>query len=148
MRYPLKNWQKIKRGYEFGEKTFYSTFHLGTDYIVPEGTPVYAPMSCEIVEAGNFPEGGNTVHARLKSQKYGSLIMRLMHLSQMSPPGKYKAGAILGRTGNTGSLTRGPHLHLDLSRKSIGPKNPSNFINSEIFFSRIPAPKVRKSPKE
>lgn len=45
------------RGYRFGEKTFYSDFHLGTDYIVPPGTPIFAPAACEISLAGNFPEG-------------------------------------------------------------------------------------------
>lgn len=136
MRYPLKNWKKIKRGYKFGEKTFYSSFHLGTDYLVPEGTPVYAPALCEIVKSGNFPEGGNTVHVKIRNSKYGLLVMRFMHLSQMSPLGKYKAGEILGRTGNTGKLTRGAHLHIDLSRKSVDTKNHSNFINPEIFFGR------------
>lgn len=70
MKYPLKNWRKIKRGYRFGEKTFYSDFHLGTDYIVLPGT-----------------------------------------------------------------LTRGPHLHIDLSFGSVDPKNHSNFIDPENFFS-------------
>jgi len=134
MRLPLKNWSKIKRGYRFGERTFYSDFHLGTDYIVPEGTPIYAPLNCEIVKAGNFPEGGNTVHAKLKSRKYGLLVMRLMHLSKMSPLGKYKAGDILGYTGNTGKLTLSPHLHIDLSRKKVEIKNFKNFIDPEKFF--------------
>lgn len=134
MRYPLANWEKIKRGYVFGEKTFYSDFHLGTDYVVPEGTPVFAPYSCQIVIADNFPEGGNTVHAKFRTRKYGLLVMRLMHLSKMSPPGKYKAGDILGYTGNTGGLTKSPHLHLDLSRKSVQIQNRRNFINPEELF--------------
>ncbi len=69
MRYPLKNWRKIKRGYKFGEKTFYSEHHLGVDYIVPEGTPVFAPCDCEIIVSGNFPEGGNTFHASFRNRK-------------------------------------------------------------------------------
>jgi len=135
MKYPLANWAKIKRGYGFGEKTFYSDFHLGTDYLVPAGTPVFAPYLCQIVIADNFPEGGNTVHAKFRTRKYGPLVMRLMHLSKMSPLGKYKAGDILGYTGNTGTLTRGPHLHIDLSRKSVQIKNRKNFINPEEFFT-------------
>jgi len=135
MRYPLKNWRKIKRGYRFGEKTFYSDFHLGTDYIVPPETPVFAPFACEIVKAGNFPEGGSTIHVRIKNRTLGALIMRCMHLSKMSPPGKYKAGDILGYTGNTGTLTRGPHLHIDLSRGEVDVKNRENFLDPEKFFS-------------
>ena len=135
MRYPLKNWRNIKRGYGFGEKTFYSEHHLGTDYIMPEGTPVFAPATCEIVKAGNFPEGGNTIHVKLKNKKYGTLIMRFMHLSKMSPPGKYKAGDILGRTGNTGAFTEGPHLHIDLSRGKVQIGSIKNFIDPDKYFS-------------
>lgn len=136
MRYPLKNWRRLKRGYRFGEKTFYSDFHLGTDFIVPTGTPVFASYSCEIVESGNFPEGGNTVHVRFRRRGYGTVIMRLMHMSKMSPLGRYKAGDTLGLTGNTGSLTKGPHLHLDLSRGKIIIRNRKNFIDPDIFFTK------------
>lgn len=134
MRYPLKNWAKIKRGYVFGEKTFYSDFHLGTDYIVPEETPIFAPLACQIVKSGDFPESGNTVHVRFRRRGYGTIIMRLMHLSKMSPLGKYKAGDILGATGNTGTLTKAPHLHIDLSRGKVEIANRKNFIDPEEFL--------------
>jgi murein DD-endopeptidase MepM/ murein hydrolase activator NlpD len=135
MRYPLKNWFKIKRGYKFGEKTFYSERHLGMDYVVPVGTPVYAPCACEIVKSGNFPEGGSTLHASFRKRGWGKLVMRCMHLSKMSPLGKYKAGDILGYSGNTGALTKGPHLHIDLSRKKVEVSNFQNFIDPEEFFA-------------
>jgi len=135
MRYPLKNWKKIKRGYKFGEKTFYSLHHLGTDYIVPVGTPVYAPASCEVFIIGDFPEGGNTVHIRFKNKKYGPLVMRFMHMSKMSPLGKYKAGDRLGFSGNTGKLTKSPHLHIDISRGKLDLKNFKNFIDPEKFLA-------------
>jgi murein DD-endopeptidase MepM/ murein hydrolase activator NlpD len=134
MQHPLKNWERIKRGYKFGEKTFYSPHHLGTDYIVPVGTPVYTPVKCEVFIIGDFPEGGKTVHIRFKNRKFGLLVMRFMHLSKMSPLGKYKAGEILGFTGNTGKLTKGPHLHIDISRKQVDFKNFKNFIDPEKFF--------------
>ena len=134
MRYPLKNWKKIKRGYKFSEKTFYSPHHLGTDYLVPEGTPVYAPHNCEIVKAGVFPEGGKTVHASFAARGYGRVVMRFMHLSKYAAKGKYKTGEIIGYTGNTGKLTEGPHLHLDISREKVEIKNFSNFIDPEKFF--------------
>lgn len=62
--------------------------------------------------------------------------MRCMHLSRMSPPEKYKAGEILGWTGNTGKLTKAPHLHIDLSRQKVKIKNLKNFIDPDDFFSR------------
>lgn len=140
MQSPLKNWEKIKRGYKFGEKTFYSSFHLGVDYIMPQGSPIYAPAGCEIVKSGNFPEGGNTVYVKIRNRKHGLLVMRFMHLSKMSPLGKYKAGEILGYTGNTGKLTKGPHLHLDISRTETDLKKTSNFIDPEKFFKIVTRP--------
>ncbi len=135
MTYPLKNWDRIKRGYRFGEKTFYSARHLGTDYIVPEGTPVYAPYDCEIIKMGDFPEGGNTIHVRFEHKKYGNLIMRCMHLEKMSPKGKYKKGDILAYSGNTGKYTEGPHLHLDISRNQVEINNFGNFLDPEKIFN-------------
>ncbi|HUD09141.1 MAG TPA: hypothetical protein VMQ48_03570, partial [Candidatus Saccharimonadales bacterium] len=67
--------------------------------------------------------------------KYGPLVMRFMHLSKMSPLGKYKAGDIIGCTGNTGKITKSPHLHIDLSRNQLDLKNFPNFIDPEEFFS-------------
>lgn len=136
MTYPLKNWEKIKRGYKFGEKTFYSARHLGTDYIVPEGTPVYAPDDCEIVKTGDFPEGGNTIHVRFEHKKHGKLIMRCLHLSKFLPKGKRKEGDILAYSGNTGEYTKGPHLHLDISRDKVEVNNFGNFIDPEKIFSK------------
>lgn len=144
MRYPLKNWKRIKRGYKFGEKTFYSSFHLGTDYLVPVGTPVYAPHSCEIARAGNFLEGGKTIHAVFSVRGYGRVVARFMHLSRYVARGKYGEGAIIGYTGNTGKLTKGSHLHLDISRGSVKTGDFKNFLDPEKFFSKIhtqPAPK-------
>lgn len=137
MTYPLKNWNKIKRGYRFGEKTFYSARHLGTDYLVPEGTPVYAPYDCEIVKTGDFPEGGKTIHVRFEHEKRGKLIMRCLHLGKLPPKGKYKEGDILAYTGNTGKYTKGPHLHLDISRNRVEVKNFGNFIDPKKIFSKI-----------
>jgi len=124
------------RGYGFGEKTFYSSFHLGTDYIVPERTPIFAPAGCEVFVVGDFVEGGNTIHIRFKNRTYGPLVMRFMHLSKMSPLGKYKAGEILGLTGNTGKLTTNAHLHIDISRGNVKLNDFKNFLDPDKFFSK------------
>jgi putative endonuclease len=145
MQYPLKNWKHVLRGYKFGEKTFYSPRHLGADYTVPKGTPVFAPADCEIFLAGDFPEGGKTFHAKFSARGYGQIVMRCMHLQKMFPMGKYTAGDILGFTGNTGKLTTGQHLHIDLSRGSVKLKNFKNFIDPENFFSKMCARPASKS---
>lgn len=134
MTYPLKNWEKAKRGYVFGQKTFYSSRHLGVDHIVPEGTSVYAPLDCEIVFSGTGVQGGNTIWVKFSDEQLGWLVMRCMHLSRLMPKGKYKEGDIIGYTGNTGKFTSGPHLHTDISRQKVQITNFKNFIDPEKYF--------------
>jgi len=135
MLFPLKNWIKAKRGYKFGEKTFYSLRHLGVDHIVPAGTEVFAPIDCEIIYAGRGLQGGNTIWVSFCDKKYGSLVIRFMHLKRPGCKGKYKEGAVIGYTGNTGLFTTCPHLHTDISREKVMIKNFNNFIDPEKFFN-------------
>ncbi|MBU2634248.1 MAG: M23 family metallopeptidase [Nanoarchaeota archaeon] len=137
MVHPLKNWQKVKRGYKFGVKTFYSSHHLGVDYIVSEGTPIYAPVDCQIIKSGNFSQGGNTIHVTFNDLEHGKLIIRYMHLSKLFPKGDYNEGCILGYTGNTGKYTKGPHLHLDLSKEKVVIKDFKNFIDPDKYFTEM-----------
>jgi murein DD-endopeptidase MepM/ murein hydrolase activator NlpD len=136
MAYPLKDWGKAKRGYKFGEKTFYSSHHLGTDVAMPEDTPVYAPKDGEIVIAGKFKQGGKTLHFEIFDSKMGNLIFRFMHLNKLMPKGKYKEGEIIGYTGNSGAYCLKPHLHLDISRQKVHIKNFTNFIDPEKYFKK------------
>jgi murein DD-endopeptidase MepM/ murein hydrolase activator NlpD len=134
MIYPLKSWATAERGYKFGEKTFYSEHHLGLDIIVPEGTEVFAPCDCKIIYSGTLKQGGKTLHTEFMDKNYGKLILRCMHLSELRPKGKYKEGELIGRTGSSGALCRGPHLHIDLSRGKLKLKNYANFIDPEKYF--------------
>jgi murein DD-endopeptidase MepM/ murein hydrolase activator NlpD len=128
MRPPLDNWNAVVRSYRFGEPTFYSPRHLGVDYVVPTGTPVYAPSDGRITVAQYFSEGGNTVW-----YAFDGVVMRCLHLSTMRPPGFYREGEIIGYTGNTGRST-GPHLHLDISRNAVDLYNFNNFIDPDLYF--------------
>jgi len=125
--FPLKT-NKIG-GYEFGEKTFYSAHHLGTDYSANYDT-LYAPFDGEIVRTLNGKQGGLTIWF-----KYKDYIIRFLHLSKIRCEigEKVKEGYIIGITGNTGSLTKAPHLHLDISKNNVQLNNFNNFINPETF---------------
>lgn len=138
MIHPLRDWQKVKRGYRFGVKTFYSNHHLGVDYIIPENTPIYAPINCQIIVSGNFPQGGNTIHVAFDDTMHGKLILRCMHLCKLMEKGNYKEGDIIGYSGNTGNYSTAPHLHLDLSKNKVDLNNFNNFIDpDEYFISKI-----------
>ena len=134
---PLDNWDNLKRGYRHGDRTFYGAFygalHRGVDKIGNK-MPIKAPTECEIIVSRWFPKGGNTIWVEFGDNKYGALIMRCLHLDALPALGKYFEGATLAYSGNTGSLTRTPHLHLDLSKKPFNLYKFINFIDPDEYF--------------
>src|SRR6185503_5333578 len=99
MRYPLDNWESLATGYTFGQKTFYSDFHLGVDKGNRNdyGKPVYAPTDGRVVENHVGGGGGNTVHFKDSKGK----LWRFLHLKSFARPiGPVKEGEILGYVGN------------------------------------------------
>jgi len=100
---------------------------LGLDLIVNCGTPVYAPFG-GMIERWIGWEGGNTVcfHSHNK-------VFRFLHLSKFGKSGNVKEGEIIGYVGNTGSLSKGCHLHIDISKGKLDTENKLNFINPETF---------------
>lgn len=134
MIYTIKEWEKAKRGYVFGQKTFYTEHHLGVDHIVPIGTQIYSPVDCEVINSMNGTDGGNQIHVSFQDAEYGTLVMRCMHLREMPSKGKFNEGMVIGYTGNTGKYTTGAHLHTDISRGSVKIKDFSNFIDPEKYF--------------
>ena len=126
---PLKNWNRLKRGYVFRQKTWYSKYHLGLDLIAPKGTPIYAP--CDgFVKTMHGVQGGNTVWFY-----FNNYIMRVLHLLMFDQTGKVKEGNIIGYVGNTGILSRGYHAHIDISKNKVNIWDINNFINPELFFN-------------
>ena len=127
---PLTYWDTLKRGYTFGVKTFYSSFHLGLDIICPVGSILYAWDEIEVVKTMRGVQGGNTIWAKCDGK-----LIRFMHLSKMSPVGKYHEGDAIGTTGNTG-LSTGPHLHVDISTNgTLDLNNRANFEDPEKYFA-------------
>ena len=83
--------------------------HLGRDYGVPVGTPVFAPYAGDIGFAGNAGTFGNLVVISNSSWN-----IYLGHLSSISTAtgDHVNAGNQVGLSGNTGHST-GPHLHFE-----------------------------------
>ena len=119
---PLKDWNILRRGYEFGVKTHYNDFHIGLDLMAHKGTPIYAPAD-GFVEKVEGAQSGKTaiLYARDK-------VFRFLHLSTYGKQGDVKEGQVIGFVGSTG-LSTGPHLHIDISRRSLQLNNPKNFID-------------------
>ena len=79
--------------------------HLGTDYACPVGTPLAAPTNGKIIFAGASTQRGNYVQFQ-----HDNYVLELRHLSRFMPVGDYKLGDVIAYSGNTGSLTSGPHI--------------------------------------
>jgi len=83
--------------------------HTGSDWPAPTGSNAYAISDCVVTATGWHNGNGNYVAVRLLDGSYWSYI----HLSKiLCNVGQSLAeGAILALTGNTGTNSRGPHLH-------------------------------------
>lgn len=144
MRKPLNGNPKITSTH--GQRTLMGLFgrHLGYDYSVPVGTPVFAPETGVIRLVTTGAEGGNTIE--LGSTGY---YHRFLHLNKFNVKvgQKVTEGALIGWSGNTGKTT-GAHLHHDVRVPSAWNASFNNFIDWEAKL-RQPAtptaPKVDKS---
>jgi murein DD-endopeptidase MepM/ murein hydrolase activator NlpD len=132
MIYPLKDWKKLKRGYKFSEKTFYSGFHLGLDVIAPTKTQGYAWQDLEVTSCVVGKDAGITAFIKCPNNKR---LFRLCHLAEMVKVGKYKEGDKLFLVGNTGAMSTGSHLHMDISKNGkLNLKDTTNFEDPEAYF--------------
>lgn len=129
MQAPLERIEQLKKGYTFGEPTWYTAKHLGVDYICDTGTPVFAPEA-GLVSNKYGAQGGKTV------ELIGSLTHRFMHLSSYGKTGQVDAGDIIGHVGNTGNTTTGPHLHWDTRRNGTSWEFFKNYVNPESLLPK------------
>jgi len=86
-------------------------FHSGTDLGAPEGTPVLATVSGQVVTADFL--GGYGLTVILQHEK-GTQESLYAHMSQIfvKPGDQVEQGNVIGRVGSTGNST-GPHLHFE-----------------------------------
>jgi murein DD-endopeptidase MepM/ murein hydrolase activator NlpD len=132
MIYPLKDWKNLKRGYRYRDKTYYNAHHIGLDLIAPQGTPIYAWQDLTVIKSMVGLEGGNTAWIKVPNNKR---MFRLLHLQFKILEGKYKEGQIVAQVGNTGKLSTGAHLHLDISKEGfLTLNNIDSFEDPELYF--------------
>jgi murein DD-endopeptidase MepM/ murein hydrolase activator NlpD len=104
--------------------------HNGVDYHAPVGTPVWAVADGTVTRAGYEPGGGNTICVRHAM----SFETCYLHLSKMNVRVGQKVSQkdLIAESGNTGTLTTGPHLHFGMKRggRWVNPLN-QNFPRAE-----------------
>jgi murein DD-endopeptidase MepM/ murein hydrolase activator NlpD len=86
--------------------------HSGRDFAAPEGTPVVAALSGQVVSSGDAGGYGLAVEI-----EHGNPLRRTLygHLSELyvKAGDTVRQGEVIGRVGSTG-LSTGPHLHFEL----------------------------------
>jgi len=127
--FPLN--ERVIGGYKFGERTWYTSKHLGTDYRA-RYVPLYAPFDGEIVAELKGVQAGLAIHF---VPDHDNVTMRFLHLSEFkAPKGRVTKGQLIAITGNTGFLTTGAHLHLDITvGRSVNINDFSRFIDPEGY---------------
>lgn len=119
--------------------------HTGVDYNTPEGTPLSFPVSLECSEIEKFQQMGWTMFLNTPS---GEIIV-LSHLSEIrfNVGDKIPPNTVVALSGNTGTATTGPHLHLEViaskpekggevMQRALGSKKGFN-IDPVAFLDRL-----------
>lgn len=97
------------------------SMHHGTDYAVPEGTPVRAAAPGRVLFSGTKPGYGETVildHGNGITSIYGHLKSPGVKTGDL-----VERGSVIGQSGQTGRST-GPHLHFEIRQheKAVNPQ--------------------------
>ncbi len=99
--------------------------HFGVDILAPKNTPIKSIMDGSVIQANWILETGNTIAI----QHENNLISFYKHNSNLLKKvgDRVKAGEAIAIIGDTGTLSDGPHLHLEIWHQSK-PLNPEDFI--------------------
>lgn len=104
---------------------FYSLTHthIGADFAVPVGTPIYAPADGTMLAVAVSVPKGNVGVFDFTDTHGVEWGIELCHLQKLPQAGKYKEGQIIAHTGATGTACTGPHLHCVAHRDCIVAKH-------------------------
>ncbi|MGB8517673.1 MAG: M23 family metallopeptidase [Gallionella sp.] len=124
---PVKDgWYSSNFGWRVDPFNGESAMHEGVDYVVPEGTPIYASAGGVVSYSDNHPSYGNMVEI----EHGNDIITRYAHASKLL----VKVGQVVRRgekiaeVGSTGRST-GNHLHFEVRYKGIA-QNPVRFLKN------------------
>lgn len=92
--------------------------HLGVDYGMPSGTPLYALAAGRIVVRDHDPRGGLFIWVRINGRR---TWWYLGHLQSFALPlyAAVTAGELVAHSGASGLVT-GPHVHVGVHHEPLG----------------------------
>ncbi len=107
--------------------------HIGSDFKVPVGTAIHAPEDGELVKVlFNKARGNTAIYIFHHGVDWG---VEFCHLEELPTLGKFTRGQIVGYTGNTGTATTAPHLHVTLHKYGLVSKDYEQLISEAAFIA-------------
>lgn len=112
--------------------------HIGSDFKVAVATPIIAPVNGEMFKAVYNPARGNTgvfvfAHSGIE---WG---LELCHLRELPALGIFKQGDTVAFSGNTGTATTAPHLHVVMHRDAMVTRNYQDLVSEKAYFDLVKA---------
>lgn len=110
-------------GGQYGASRAGGRMHAGEDIPAPAGTPVLPPMSGKVEKVWYDKAGGNSILVRHPDGR----VTGYAHLRNVnvSAGDTVDASTVLGGVGNTGSASRGNHLHYTVRNGSGNKVDPT-----------------------
>jgi murein DD-endopeptidase MepM/ murein hydrolase activator NlpD len=124
---PMKGWISSEYGYRIHPFTNKREFHEGIDIAARIGTPIYAAAS-GIVEKVDFSEHRGKIVTLQHNGGFITIYTRCDKI--LVQEGQHvKSGDVIAKSGNSGTLSTGPHIHFEL-RKNGKPVDPLRYIKA------------------
>ncbi len=117
-------WYSSNFGWRIDPFSGHNAMHEGVDFMVPEGTPIYASAGGVVVFADTHPQYGNMVEIDHGNE----VITRYAHASKLlvKVGDVVRRGHEIAKVGSTGRST-GNHLHFEVRYKGTA-QNPVRFL--------------------
>lgn len=96
-----------------------SSFHAGTDFGAPEGTPLYSNVTGTVIGAGTMKDGTNYVAVQDDKSGYIHWYAHMQKPPVVKKGQHVSQGEFVGYVGHTGMAT-GPHLHYSVTKPGSG----------------------------
>lgn len=92
-----------------------SSFHSGTDFGAPEGTPLYSNVTGTVLAAGKDGAGANYVGVTDDKTGYTHWYWHMMKPASVQAGQRVQKGELVGYVGHTGNA-KGDHLHYTVTK--------------------------------
>lgn len=137
--HPFVNFSTYNASNPFGavDPVFYPAthHHIGSDFVVPVGTAIYAPEDGQLLKSVFNAARGNT--AIYDFQHGGDWGIEFCHLRELPKTGAFKRGDLIAYSGFTGTATTAPHLHVTLHKNCLVTKDYELLVSEAAFLAMV-----------